>query len=153
MAFASINPTNPRTDLWNFCKKISRIDDFEKRPFRKISHFEFFFFFFEKKDLNLCQTWKKKHSQKLLIIGLICFRNFPPRDFSKMTLVIMLTLVNYTFLLMQLKMCSSTWVVDTYTWEMHKRRLLGKTLTTVHKGVKVFFTASFFQNWCNPSPD
>ena len=49
MAFASINPTNPRTNLWNFREKISRIGDFEKRPFWKIGHFEFFsskFFFF-----------------------------------------------------------------------------------------------------------
>ena len=42
MGFASINPTNPRTNLWNFHEKISRIGDFEKRPFWKISHFEFF---------------------------------------------------------------------------------------------------------------
>ena len=42
MGFASINPTNPRTDLWNFHEKISRIGDFEKRPFWKIGHFEFF---------------------------------------------------------------------------------------------------------------
>jgi hypothetical protein len=35
MAFASINPTNPRTDLWNFREKISRIGDFEKRQFWK----------------------------------------------------------------------------------------------------------------------
>ena len=42
MAFSSINPTNPRTHLWNFREKISRIDDFEKRPFWKIGHFEFF---------------------------------------------------------------------------------------------------------------
>ena len=33
MGFASINSTNPRTDLWNFREKISRIGDFEKRPF------------------------------------------------------------------------------------------------------------------------
>ena len=49
MAFASINPTNPRTKLWNFHKFFSRIGDFEKRPFWKIGHFEFFssiFYFF-----------------------------------------------------------------------------------------------------------
>ena len=40
MPFASINPTNSRTDLWNFRRKISRIGDFEKRPFWKIGHFE-----------------------------------------------------------------------------------------------------------------
>ena len=43
MPFASINYTNPRTNPWNFRKKISRIGDFEKRPFWKIGHFEFFF--------------------------------------------------------------------------------------------------------------
>ena len=47
MPFASINPTNPRTNLWNFHKKISRIGDFEKRRFwkmaiLKIGHFDFF---------------------------------------------------------------------------------------------------------------
>ena len=49
MPFTSINLTNPRTNPWNFHKKILRIGDFEKRPFWKISHFEFFswkFFFF-----------------------------------------------------------------------------------------------------------
>ena len=33
MPFASINFTNPRTNPWNFHKKISRIGDFEKRRF------------------------------------------------------------------------------------------------------------------------
>ena len=42
MALASINPTYPRTDLWNFREKILRIGDFEKQPFWKIGHFEFF---------------------------------------------------------------------------------------------------------------
>ena len=43
MPFASFNPTNPSTNLWNFREKISRIGDFEKWPFWKIGHFEFFF--------------------------------------------------------------------------------------------------------------
>ena len=46
MPFASINPTKPRTNLWNFREKILSIGDFEKRPFWKISHFEFFFWKF-----------------------------------------------------------------------------------------------------------
>ena len=29
MPFASINPTNPRTNFWNWCNQIFRIDDFE----------------------------------------------------------------------------------------------------------------------------
>ena len=33
MPFASINPTNPRANLWNFCKLILRIGDFEKLSF------------------------------------------------------------------------------------------------------------------------
>ena len=41
--FASYNPTNPRTNLWNFREKILRIDHFEKRPFWKIGNFDFFF--------------------------------------------------------------------------------------------------------------
>ena len=51
MGFASINPTNPWTDLWNFREKISRIGDFEKRQFWKIGHFEFDFL--EKKNVLL----------------------------------------------------------------------------------------------------
>ena len=42
LAFASINPTNPRANLWNFRIKISRIVHLEKRQFWKIGHFEFF---------------------------------------------------------------------------------------------------------------
>ena len=42
MGFLSMNPTNSRTGLWNFREKISRIGDFEKWPFWKIGHFEFF---------------------------------------------------------------------------------------------------------------
>ena len=43
MPFASCNPTNPRTNLWNFHEKILRIGDFEKWPFLKNGHFGFFF--------------------------------------------------------------------------------------------------------------
>ena len=43
MPFASINPTNPRTNPWNFHKKILRIGHFEKWPFWTIGHFEFYF--------------------------------------------------------------------------------------------------------------
>ena len=43
MPFASINPTNPRTNPWNFHKKILRIGDFEKRPFWKSAILDFFF--------------------------------------------------------------------------------------------------------------
>ena len=45
MSLASINPTNPRTNLWNFRKFFSRIGKFEKRPFW-IFFLEFFFFCF-----------------------------------------------------------------------------------------------------------
>ena len=43
MPFASCNPTNPMTNLWNFHEKILRIGDFEKWPFLKNGHFGFFF--------------------------------------------------------------------------------------------------------------
>ena len=43
MPFASCNPTNPRTNLWNFHEKFLRIGDFEKWPFLKNGHFGFFF--------------------------------------------------------------------------------------------------------------
>ena len=43
MPFASINPTNPRTNLWNFCEKILRIGDFEKWAFFESAILNFFF--------------------------------------------------------------------------------------------------------------
>ena len=43
MPFASINPTNPRTDPWNFHKKILRIDRVEKWPFFESAILNFFF--------------------------------------------------------------------------------------------------------------
>ena len=49
MPFASINPTNPRTNLWNFGEKFLRIGDFEIFSFFRVGHFAFFFqkrFFF-----------------------------------------------------------------------------------------------------------
>ena len=43
MPFASINPTNPRTNPWNFHKKILRIGDFEKCTFFESAILNFFF--------------------------------------------------------------------------------------------------------------
>ena len=43
MPFASINPTNPRTNLWNFREKFLRIGDFEKRCFFESAILNFFF--------------------------------------------------------------------------------------------------------------
>ena len=51
MPFASINPTNPRTNPWNFHKKILRIGDFEKWPFFESAILNFFF---EKKKFFFC---------------------------------------------------------------------------------------------------
>ena len=64
MPFASINLTIQRINLWNFREKISRIGDFEKWPFWKIGHFEFFlkkknnFFFasFSWKSVQICMV-------------------------------------------------------------------------------------------------
>ena len=42
MPFASINPTNPRTNSWNFHKKILRIDRVEKWPFFESAILNFF---------------------------------------------------------------------------------------------------------------
>ena len=42
MPFASINPINPRTNLWNFYKWFLRIDYFENLFFW-VGHLEFFF--------------------------------------------------------------------------------------------------------------
>ena len=46
MPFASINPTNPRTNLWNFRKKILRIGDFEKSAILNFIRLNFLFFCF-----------------------------------------------------------------------------------------------------------
>ena len=43
MPFTSFNPTNPRTNPWNFHKKIFRIGDFEKRTFFESAIFNFNF--------------------------------------------------------------------------------------------------------------
>ena len=43
MPFASINPTNPRTNLWNFPEKFLRIGDFEKHCFFESAILKFFF--------------------------------------------------------------------------------------------------------------
>ena len=43
MPFASINPSNPRTNPWNFHKKILRIGDFEKCTFFESAILNFFF--------------------------------------------------------------------------------------------------------------
>ena len=43
MPFASMNSTNPRTDPWNFHKKILRIGDFEKWPFFESAILNFIF--------------------------------------------------------------------------------------------------------------
>ena len=51
MPFASFNPTNPRTDLRDFREKISRIGDFEKRPF--------WIFFFKIKKIKNCFIFMK----------------------------------------------------------------------------------------------
>ena len=42
MPFVSINPTNPKTNQWNFHKIFLRIGDFEKRPFWETAILEFF---------------------------------------------------------------------------------------------------------------
>ena len=46
MPFASINPTNPRTNPWNFHKKILRIGGAGKWPFFRWPIWFFFFWFF-----------------------------------------------------------------------------------------------------------
>ena len=43
MPFASINPTNPRTNLWNFGENCSAFWGGWKTQFFWIGHFEFFF--------------------------------------------------------------------------------------------------------------
>ena len=53
MPYASINPTNPRTNLWNFRKIFLRIGDFENLIFFESA---IFIFFFQKKNASF--LWK-----------------------------------------------------------------------------------------------
>ena len=80
MPFASFNPTNPRTNLRNFRKKILRIGDFEKWPFFESAILILFASF----------TWKQVKVYWLARMG----RNFddypgfqpkitPPKHFSR----------------------------------------------------------------------
>ena len=62
MRFASINPTNPRTNPWNFHKKILRIGDFEKCTFFESAILNFFF----QKKIFFC-FFPMKISQSLLV--------------------------------------------------------------------------------------
>ena len=56
MPFASFNPTNPRTHLRNFRKKILRIGDFEKWAFFESAILNFFF---QKKNIFFASfPWK-----------------------------------------------------------------------------------------------
>ena len=52
MHFTSIYPTDPRTNLWNFNKTISRIGGFEKLVFFWVDHFDFLF-----QNENQSQIW------------------------------------------------------------------------------------------------
>ena len=45
MPFTSINPTDPRTNLWNFSENVLRIGDFEILSFFESAILIFFFFF------------------------------------------------------------------------------------------------------------
>ena len=63
MPFASFNPTNTRTNLWNFHKNILRIGDLEKLSFFWVSHFGIFF---------ASSPWKSVNIYRLARMG----RNF-----------------------------------------------------------------------------
>ena len=59
MPFASINPTNPRTNLWNFHKILVRIGGFENLSFFASTILNFFliFFFFASFPLKSVQIY------------------------------------------------------------------------------------------------
>ena len=67
MPFASFNPTNPRTNPWNFHKKILRIGDFEKWRFFESAILNFFF---EKKFFFASSPWKLVTNRVLEWMGL-----------------------------------------------------------------------------------
>ena len=53
MAFASINPTNPRTNLWNFRENFLRIGDLEKLSFFELAILNFYFASFPWKSAQI----------------------------------------------------------------------------------------------------
>ena len=67
MPFASINPTSPRTDPWNFHKKILRIDRVEKWPFFESAILNFFL---QKKKNFASSPWKLVTNYVLEWMGL-----------------------------------------------------------------------------------
>ena len=72
MPFASINPTNPRTNLWNFGENCSAFGGGWKTQFFWVGHFEFFFskkkFFFCFFLIQISQDlWCTKDFSKFLI--------------------------------------------------------------------------------------
>ena len=67
MLFASNNPTNPRTDPWNFHKKILRIDRVEKWP---IFESAILIFFFQKEKKIASSPWKLVTNYALEWMGL-----------------------------------------------------------------------------------
>ena len=76
MPFALINPSNPRTNPWNFHKKILRIGDFEKCTFFESA---ILIFFFSKRN---CFISMQKSS--LFIWGIIYFCNMVPSESWKL---------------------------------------------------------------------
>ena len=59
MIFISINPTNPRTNLWYFCQKILRVGDFENLSFYELAIWE------KKIKRNFFSLIRSKISQSL----------------------------------------------------------------------------------------
>ena len=80
MPFASINPNNPRTNPWNFHKKILRTVDFEKRRFWKSAILDFFFL--KKNKKFAWSPWKSVTNYVIEWTGLNfdvfpCFHQIP----------------------------------------------------------------------------
>ena len=68
MPFASFNPTNPRTNPWNFHKKILRIGDFEKLSYFILSRlFWNFFCFIPMKILIITLVFCQKSLNKNIL--------------------------------------------------------------------------------------
>ena len=61
--FASIYPTNPRTNLWNFSRKIFENWRFWKTQFFWVGHFEFYFS--KKKNFFASSQWKLIHIYRI----------------------------------------------------------------------------------------
>ena len=98
MPFASINPTNLRTNPWNFWKEILRIGDFEKTQFFWVGHFGFFLLHFHENHSKVLgyQEWGE-----IFLITLVSSQKSLPPNISDAKLGVSLNILAVTGFVLQ----------------------------------------------------